>query len=124
MLGVFRTVVFGGLRLRVCGFSVRVRHRWACGSRAPSGVASDCRVGLDPRGNIVDGLISRVVHHSMDALVYPQNHVRGVELGFDHQGRLLASNQQSDVPLISGEVVGGAFVRVFPGAGPEWRAGV
>lgn len=51
VLGVSRTVVFGGLRLRVSGFSARVRPRWGCGSRALSGAACDCRVGFDPRGN-------------------------------------------------------------------------
>ena len=39
-------------------------------------------------------------------------------------GGAVASNQQGDVPLISSAVVGGAFVRVFPGAGPEWWTGV
>ena len=39
-------------------------------------------------------------------------------------GGAVASNQQGDVPLISGAVVGGVFVRVFPGAGPEWWTGV
>ena len=69
VLGVSRTVVFGGLRLRVSGFSARVRPRWGCGSRALSGVACDCRVGLDPRGNIVDGLFSCGAHHVVGAFV-------------------------------------------------------
>ena len=56
VLGVLRTVVFGGLRLLVSGCSARVRPRPGCGTPVPSGVAYDCRVGLDPRGNIFDGL--------------------------------------------------------------------
>ena len=43
VLGVLRTVVFGGLRLLVSGCSARVRPRWGCGTPVPSGVAYDCR---------------------------------------------------------------------------------
>ena len=43
VLGVLRTVVFGGLRLLVSGCSARVRPRWGCGTPVPSGVAYDYR---------------------------------------------------------------------------------
>ena len=43
VLGVLRTVVFGGLRLLVSGCSARVRPRWGCGIPVPSGVAYDYR---------------------------------------------------------------------------------
>ena len=63
MLGVLRSVVFGGLRLLVSGRSARVRPRPGRGILVPSGVAYDCRVGLDPRGNIFDGLFPCWVRH-------------------------------------------------------------
>ena len=49
---------------RLCYYlSSRVRPRWASGTRAPSGDASDLCTNLDPRSNIIDGLASREVHH-------------------------------------------------------------